>query len=79
MDSLAGTIYNHSFVWFLICKLCRFETSAKENLNVSEAGEFLVKEILKRDPKISLKEKTEGIVDLNAGPNKQEPQKQCAC
>jgi len=64
-----------------------FETSAKENINIDEAGHCLVDYILKNDPKKSTKEdehgNSVGVVDLksagNTGNSNAKQQKGCTC
>eukprot|EP01119_Soliformovum_irregulare_P007902 TRINITY_DN204_c0_g1_i1.p1 TRINITY_DN204_c0_g1~~TRINITY_DN204_c0_g1_i1.p1 ORF type:complete len:148 (-),score=47.81 TRINITY_DN204_c0_g1_i1:118-531(-) len=70
-------------------KFCRengfiswFETSAKENLNIDEAGNCLVEAILARDPKaLQSKEKPSGVISLRE-PKEAEAEKKsgpCPC
>lgn len=71
---------------FLIYNLLyRFETSAKENINIDEAGNCLVENILKKDPKAQSKEeKKKGTIDLNKSSNNSNEKKlkedsKCEC
>lgn len=60
----------------------RFATSAKTNENVSQAGDFLVEQILKNDPKVqSNKEKAQGVVPLvsNGDKKKADGDSNCPC
>jgi len=58
-----------------------FETSAKENINIDEAGRFLVEHILKRDPKAQEKpeESTGGIVKVDGGSKESREESKCQC
>lgn len=62
----------------------RFETSAKEGINVSEAGHYLVEYIYKNDPCAKETEKRSDIVSLHdpPRPTKEEGERKklnCAC
>eukprot|EP01115_Flamella_aegyptia_P009667 TRINITY_DN41367_c0_g1_i1.p1 TRINITY_DN41367_c0_g1~~TRINITY_DN41367_c0_g1_i1.p1 ORF type:complete len:216 (+),score=67.80 TRINITY_DN41367_c0_g1_i1:91-738(+) len=62
-----------------------FSTSAKDDVNVDEAGDFLVKNILMRDPKAqkNSQDKPTGVVDLKGGAqsntSSEKTDKGCAC
>jgi len=58
-----------------------FETSAKDNINVNEAGTFLVEHILKNDPKAqNKKEERTDIINLQGEhPKKSEEEKKSGC
>jgi len=58
-----------------------FQTSAKENINVEEAGRFLVEHILKSDPKALLNrnQKPDGLVDFNKPSAQKENKEGCSC
>jgi len=58
-----------------------FETSAKEDIHINEAGNFLVDHILQRDPKAQTKEEPDKkTVELSFKDlGRKEETKQCAC
>jgi len=58
-----------------------FETSAKDNVNIDAAGNFLVEHILKHDPKSQRdkEQKDPTIVKLGSGPISSDPAKDGGC
>ena len=47
-----------------VFKTCRYKTSAKDDVNIDESGDSLVKAIIAKDPKAIKTDKPSGVVDL---------------